>query len=534
MNFKKIEVLAPLVITFLAITIFFGCLGDVALFNPDEGLYAEPAREMLDTGEYVTTLLNYAVRFTKPPLIMWVMVLSYKLFGVNEFAARLFCAGCGTALILSTYYFLSRYLSTRTSFIASLILLTAPMTIAVGRMAITDMPLALFMAGAVMLTFSAFKEKKPWLQYPAYVLVGLAVMTKGPIGALLPTLIMAAFFLINKKWRSALSFFNIPLGFIIIGLIALPWFAYEIYLTKGAYFQEFILRENFQRYTSVIDSHKGGWWYHLAAVFAGMFPWSVFLPQALFAFFADKFKGFQSDDAGKQIQLLATCWVVITVAFFSASVSKLLSYTLPAFPALAILVAMEIEEAVAAKSRRRLALPLLFIALVFAFLMVGATYCLQQVKEAPLELAGVIASFSLWQLVFSLVSLALVYMGQRMQSVICFALAFVIGILCFGKQFLSTLSITFEGDVPTYARYASNFPDPIVVFDLRKPGIPFYTLRKVIQPPDVDSLREVLQNIERAYVITRVRDLNLLDESKGYKVIDRDSRFALLDFRQRH
>src|SRR5271170_8092183 len=71
---------------------FFSHLGNMPLFNPDEGLYAEPAREMLDTGEYITTLLNYAVRFTKPPLIIWAMALSYKILGVNEFAARFFCA----------------------------------------------------------------------------------------------------------------------------------------------------------------------------------------------------------------------------------------------------------------------------------------------------------------------------------------------------------------------------------------------------------------------------------------------------------
>src|SRR5271163_3854879 len=81
-----------LVITFFSVLIFFNMLGAVPLFNPDEGLYAEPAREMLETGQYLTTLLNYAVRFTKPPLVIWAMALSYKIFGVSEFAARFFVA----------------------------------------------------------------------------------------------------------------------------------------------------------------------------------------------------------------------------------------------------------------------------------------------------------------------------------------------------------------------------------------------------------------------------------------------------------
>src|SRR5271156_2567194 len=70
-------------IALLSALTFFSHLGNLPLFNPDEGLYAEPAREMLDTGQYITTLLNYAVRFTKPPLVIWAMALSYKIFGIN-------------------------------------------------------------------------------------------------------------------------------------------------------------------------------------------------------------------------------------------------------------------------------------------------------------------------------------------------------------------------------------------------------------------------------------------------------------------
>ncbi len=74
--------------------VFFNGLGKYPLFNPDEALYAEPAREMLVTGEYITTLLNYVVRYTKPPLVIWAMAGSYKIFGVNEFAARFFGVAC--------------------------------------------------------------------------------------------------------------------------------------------------------------------------------------------------------------------------------------------------------------------------------------------------------------------------------------------------------------------------------------------------------------------------------------------------------
>src|ERR1700722_7756643 len=90
-----------LLIGLLAGMVFFFHLGDCFLFNPDEGLYAEPAREMIDTGQCITTLLNYVVRFTKPPLVIWAMAFSYKSFGINELAARFPCAISGFLLIIA-------------------------------------------------------------------------------------------------------------------------------------------------------------------------------------------------------------------------------------------------------------------------------------------------------------------------------------------------------------------------------------------------------------------------------------------------
>src|SRR4051812_806819 len=124
--------------------VFFTGLGNFPLFNPDEALYAEPAREMLETHDYLTTTLNYAVRFTKPPLVIWAMALSYQVLGVNELAARFFGAACGAILCAVTYGFLSRYVMNAAAIIGAITLLTAPLFVATGREAITDMPLSLF------------------------------------------------------------------------------------------------------------------------------------------------------------------------------------------------------------------------------------------------------------------------------------------------------------------------------------------------------------------------------------------------------
>jgi 4-amino-4-deoxy-L-arabinose transferase-like glycosyltransferase len=119
--------------------IFYTALGDVPLFNPDECFYAEPAREMLETGNWITTTLNYDIRYTKPPLHYWATALSYYLFGVDEFAARFYSATCAAILVASTYCLTNKFVGMRAGLIASAVLMSAPLYVVTGRLAIIEM-----------------------------------------------------------------------------------------------------------------------------------------------------------------------------------------------------------------------------------------------------------------------------------------------------------------------------------------------------------------------------------------------------------
>ncbi|MBS2010745.1 MAG: glycosyltransferase family 39 protein, partial [Cyanobacteria bacterium SZAS TMP-1] len=188
--------------------VLFTGLGQCPLFNPDEALYAEPAREMLVTGEYVTTLLNYVVRYTKPPLCIWAMALSYKVFGVNEYAARFFGVACALVLIAFTYLLIARYVSVRAAVVGALSLAVAPLFVLTAREAITDMPLALFMAGSQMAFFHAFKSRRFSFALAGYVLLGLAIMTKGPVGVVLPVAILFVYHFLRGELRAAWLFYR--------------------------------------------------------------------------------------------------------------------------------------------------------------------------------------------------------------------------------------------------------------------------------------------------------------------------------------
>jgi 4-amino-4-deoxy-L-arabinose transferase-like glycosyltransferase len=519
-------------------------LGSVPLFNPDEGLYAEPAREMLETGEYVTTLLNYVVRYTKPPLVIWAMALSMNVLGVNEFAARFFVASCAFILVITTYLFAEKYLGRRVGTLTAIMLLTSPLYIAVGREAITDMPLVLFMAAAFMSFYFAFTEKNVFAKWLGYVLVALAAMTKGPVGLLLPTLIMPTYFYLRGQLKEAFGFFSIGKGLLIVALIALPWYVVEIYITKGAYFNEFILRENFARFTSVVDAHKGPIYYHLLAVMAGFFPWSLLLPQMIweglksifprqsgvraFALLKNAREKLRLLDRRSELALLCALISLVIVAFFSVSVSKLLPYTLPAFPFLAIAVSDYLVRIADEGQARKLFLPGLVALAFYGGVSLIAPIVVQHMKEAPVELIDIAKAYGICVLVALLSAVAFGFRNRLFRGMTVFASSLLILTSMFGMLLLPKASRVFEEDVPAYGRITATSKDPILLYDIRKPAFPFYSRRKVVLPPDFEALMADLNGCKRAYVITRMRDIDRLSKIKGFKLIEHGERFAFL------
>ena len=535
----------PFALVFLAgSAILFGELGLYPLFNPDEALYAEPAREMLEIGDYITTYLNYVVRFTKPPLAIWGQAACILAFGCNEFAVRFFGAACGALLLAVSYCFADKFIGRRAAIVTGLSLITAPLFVGTAREAITDMPLSFFMAASMFAFFAAFKLKNSVLLWLAYVGTGLAVMTKGPVGLVLPVAILGVYHVLRSSVKEAFSFYRPLIGLGIIGLIAVPWFAVEIYITKGAYFNEFIMRENFQRFTSVVDSHKGGWWYHIAAMMGGFFPWSVFLPQALIAAvpwgkIKDAWKNsgplsilqpLKNLTDSQDLAFYALCWTVVTVAFFSASVSKLLPYTLPAFPAIAILLAIEFERIIEKNAVKRAVYPTFAIAMVFMAAMILPPMFVGKLRDAPEVLVELIQGLASYELIFAVATVALLSRRFYRSAFLLFVIPTFLGFLFFGHRLLNVLSQTWEEPLPAMARYAGQSDLPILVYDMRKPSMPFYTGRRVEQPGNPDQLVAMLAESKGAYVLSKIKKKQFFRDLKGCHIQHAEGRFILVRY----
>ncbi len=357
----------------VACGIYFLYLGDHPLFNPDEALYSEPAREMLESGDYVTTYMNYVVRYTKPPLTIWAQAGAMYLLGATEFASRLLSAACGAILVGITYLFGEKYVGRRPALFSALALATAPLFMGASRLSITDIPLAFFIAGSIMSLFHGFQTKENRWKWIGYVLLGLGVMTKGPVALVLPAGVLGLYHAATGEIRRAWSYYNPIAGLAVVTLIAIPWFALEIYVTKGEYYHAFLVRENFERFTSVVD-HKYGWWYHPVAMLGGFFPWTIFLVVASVSYLSKTLRHIRSQKTSvgsnsnndwlttakiqaqtydrwiqnleirQRTVLLCTIAVAVILVFFSISVSKLLPYTLPAFPFLAVILGVQLDN----------------------------------------------------------------------------------------------------------------------------------------------------------------------------------------------
>ena len=514
-----------------ACLMLFADLGKFPLFNPDEALYAEPAREMLDTGEYVTTLLNYVVRYTKPPLVIWGMALSYKIFGVDEFAARFLGAACAAILVACTYLFVEKYCSRKSALIASFALLTAPLYIGTAREAITDMPLSLFMAGSLMAFFHGYAQKAGFWRWVGYVLTGLAVMTKGPVGLVLPVGILGCYHILRGDLAPAWRYYKPLAGLLVVSVIAVPWFAVEIYQTKGAYYNEFLVRENFQRFTSVVD-HKAPWWYHIAAVVGGMLPWSLFLPQSLLAAFrapkAVLYGAYGHLSDRQALPLFCACWFLITLGFFSVSVSKLLPYTVPAFPAAAAVIGIYIEQALDRHRRKALAVPLCILATCFAVAAFVAPMLLAKLKEAPPDVSHLTQLALICLFVGTIISLIALWRKHGDVAVAVFSGAIFCCLLTFGLRGMELASMQMEGPIPAFSRFAALSPWPIIVYHMRKPSVPFYAHRQVVIPHNSEEFEKAIRTTNGAYVLGKRADESYLVSMPRCRVIARQGLYVLV------
>lgn len=338
---------------------FFWNLGSTGLIDETEPLFAEAARQMTLTGDWITPFFNGETRFDKPPLIYWLMAIAYLTLGVNEWAVRLPSAIAAMGLVSLGFYTLWRFGVPNSSgmqpankrpywFAAGLgsaVMALNPETIVWARTGVSDMLLSGCMGSALLSFFIGYAQPaKPAVQarwYLAfYVLIAAAILAKGPVGIVLPALIIAAFLLYVGNALEVLREMRVFLGSLLIVAIALPWYVLVIWRNGRAYIDAFFGYHNLERFTGVVNGHAAPWYFYFLVVLLGFAPWSIYLPSALARLQFWQRSHWRSAHRSTHLGLFALFWFVVVFGFFTVASTKLPSYVLPLMPAAAILVAL--------------------------------------------------------------------------------------------------------------------------------------------------------------------------------------------------
>lgn len=268
----------PLLIFISAIFFFIPFLGNVHLFDWDEINFAESAREMIVTGDYSRVRINFEPFWEKPPLFFWMQSVSMHLFGINEFAARFPNAICGLVTLITFFIIGSKYKDEKFGWIWAICYLGSFLPHLYFKSGIIDPWFNYFIFMTIYFLYKSINEtnskKATQLSLLAGLFIGLATLTKGPVGILITILTLLVYWIYNR-FRLFSSFKNIALFTIVAILVTSLWFGFELIKNGPWFLQEFIAYQ-IDLFLNPVAGHAQPLYYHFLVVFLGCFPISIF------------------------------------------------------------------------------------------------------------------------------------------------------------------------------------------------------------------------------------------------------------------
>jgi len=351
-------------------------LGHLPLLQPDEGRNAEVGREMKESGAWLVPTYNGVAYLDKPAFYFKAVALSLALNGNTEAAARMPSAAFGVGLVLLVFGFCRKVHSTRCGLLAAIIVGTTPLYLINARTVIFDIALAFFVCGAIFAGYLAEaaegRARRGWYLLGA-LSAGLATLVKGPIGFLIPVLVLLVFNRVEGRRGAWKRLFG-PLNLLVFFGVTLPWFV-GLCLAHRDFLHYGLVEESFKRFTTAKRFHRSEPFYFFLLITAGLFfPWSLLLPEASVATWRERWSRNSADRLG-------LLWSVLVIVFFSVSQSKLPGYILSVTVSCGILVARlfdaawEVPDGRAARLVSRATMAFALVCLVLGLAVgVGSSY----------------------------------------------------------------------------------------------------------------------------------------------------------------
>ncbi|MGZ8173161.1 MULTISPECIES: glycosyltransferase family 39 protein [Methylobacter] len=468
------------VLTVVAGLIWFFLLGYRDLIEPDEGRYAEIAREMLNSGNWITPRLNGFKYFEKPPLQYWGSAISMALLGETNAAARVWCSGLGFIGALWVGFVGRRLYGRSAGYFAFLFSISTVLYAGMGHANSLDMgvsALLIIAVGALALAQSVRHlpvQERNWMLLAWAALAG-ATLSKGLIGLVLPGGAIVLYTLWQRDW-ALWRHLHLGKGLLVYLLIAAPWFVAVSY-ANPEFPHFFFIHEHFERFTSDVHGRTKSNWYFFAVFAIGAMPW---LFSSLNGLIKPPFSW--RAEAGKfEASRLLWVYAIFVFFFFSISHSKLPGYILPMFPALALLVGENM-----AKRKHFIAdgiVAIVLASVIFIF------FIWQADNTAKLgRLAAHLTLFRPWIIATAVLTGAagistLLLRQQKNLAISIFALCALLGIqmLSWGYQSISELRSSRVMAEAIQSYIAKSGKDTVEIYDVKRydQSLPYYLGRTI-------------------------------------------------------
>ncbi len=488
-------------VAIITILIVFFNLGGVPLLDPDEPVYAETPKEMFSFNEFISPRIYGEYWYDKPPMYYWLVAASYKVFGINEFAARFPSAILAVACTLLVYLSGRRLFNERAAIAGSLVLATSIEFFYLGKAAVTDITLLFFLSASLL----SFIEKK---YYPAYLFAGLATLTKGPIGLLFPGGIIFFYLFATRNW-SQLKSMKIPSGLLVYAAIATPWYIIMYNIHGSIFIDTFLGFHNITRFTSPEHPESVLWYYYIPVLILGFFPWTAIMLQSLWASLTRSTYHFST-------LLFLNIWAIFIFIFFTISQTKLVSYILPMYPPLAMIVGWYIDHLWTSRTKIHYTSWAVTLS-ILAILFTGAMFI--GLKYMPILANGIYIS----SLILILMAFSVAYFAWKKEIHRIFWTQ-IIAMTLFS---MVLVGILFPLSAPYFttknlAQEFNNHYDgtsPVYIVKFLRPGFAFYTNVYGKEVAISTDLNKLMQESHRSYFVIRQFEYDRLTEINRQSMI---------------
>ncbi len=516
--------------------LYFHNINAYKLMDVDETRYVDMAAKMFQKRDFLTLYLNGEYFFEKPPLFFWIENLSFAIFGtISEWSARVPVSIQSLLAAAAVYFASAKVISKKFGIMAALILATGLEFIILSKVAMLDMLLTSCVTLSIysgLTTFFVKDNHKKYFWWLFYIFSGLAVMAKGIPGFVVPFGVMFFCGLYTKKFREFFKpVFFIP-GVILFLLIVLPWHITMFHLHDPLFFQEYIMKHHIARFfgSDVINRERPFYYYFLTILW-GLFPW-IF---SLFAMLFDKikvirYKAYNELTNTQKFIALNIIGAIFVFAFFTSSGTKLITYILPIYPFLAVILAgYWNEEKISGAFKISAGL------LNFILLLTGVTAIfvglflphqlyndikeLQFLAIVPFITAGVLAFYYL----------------RKNDKTKLFAVYSILMIILagFGAYHFFNIDYKFgQNDLMNFAQYAKNTNQQIAGFHCsRKYSLLYYSGQdkaELIEKNNFEKLKSLAASNDQIVITVLNKELSEIKKHIDYTIILQGRRYSII------